>query len=146
MIILPISLVFVLATWQQTLVSGQIQFVKGSPQVRLANGGLVSGSIQFSREGRPFSSFDGIPYATADRFEEAKPLQEPSWEGVLNATNPGPVCPQQAFAGTEFSGEENCLNLNVHVAMNNSGTGSTGHAVMVWIHGGGFMMGAGNKY
>jgi len=99
--------------------SGEVYFKKGSPQVKLGNEGqVVSGKVQFSREGRPFLSFTGIPYAEVPgRFEEAKLLSEPNWEGVLDATKGTPTCPQLSNTGS--TGHEDCLFMNIQVPMNN---------------------------
>src|SRR5687768_2733518 len=64
--------------------SGEVYFKQGSPQVKLGKEGqVVSGQLQYSREGKPYLSFTGIPYAEVPgRFEEAKLLSKPNWEGV----------------------------------------------------------------
>lgn len=145
----PLTLIaVVLVAWQldSLLVSGQVHFKKGAPHVKLANGGLLSGIVKFSRDGRPYNSFVGIQYATAERFQEPQPITVPSWQGILSATKPGAMCPQRAFTGPEVYGEEDCLSLNVYVPMNNTGTGKRGYAVMVWVHGGGFTYGSGVTY
>lgn len=140
----------ILAAWQQEsfLVSGEVHFKKGAPHVKLANGGLISGIVKFSRDGRPYNTFIGIQYAkVAERFQEPVPLLEPTWEGVLSATKPGPMCAQSGFMDRSvLFGEEDCLNLNVYVPMNNTGTGKKGYPVLFWLHGGGFTYGGGLGY
>ncbi len=128
---------------QQESVSGELHFKKGSPHVKLAHGGLISGTVKFSREGRPYNSFIGIQYAkVAERFAESVPLLEPTWEGVLSATAPGPMCAQPELGNSSvLLGEENCLNLNVYVPMSQTGSGGKGYPVLFWIHGGAFSYG-----
>ena len=133
--------------------SGSVFFKKGSPHVILGNKGVLSGKVLFSRDGRPFSAFNGIPYASIPgRFEEAELITEVNWEGVKSSVKPGPLCTQSPFmsgAGAAIQittfGEEDCLNLNVYVPMNNTGK-KEGYPVMVWVHGGGFMFGGGYGY
>lgn len=115
----------------------EVHFMKGAPHVKLAHGGLISGTIKFSRDGRPYNSFVGIPYATIpERFHEPVPITQAASTEVFKATEPGPICPQEFFAGKQTTTED-CLNLNVYVPMNTTGPGKKGYPVMVWIHGGG---------
>ncbi len=90
-------------------------------------------------------SFAGIPYAQARRFAAPEPV--PAWSEVREATVAGPVAPQPRRPLGEFShgplppGSESCLNLNVWMPP----PGAAGlRPVLVWIHGGGFVLGAGS--
>ncbi len=70
------------------------------------------------------------------------PVPQPEWKGIFNAYTYGAVCPQ-VFDPVELEpGEkvhnEDCLTLNIWVPS----TSSTKKAVMVFIHGGGFVTGA----
>jgi para-nitrobenzyl esterase len=88
--------------------------------------------------------FLNIPYAEPPEGENAwRPPQEAApWEEPLDATAPGPSCPQStegvtaAFVTTPPS-DPDCLRLNVW-----SPDGAADVPVMVWIHGGGFSNGS----
>lgn len=90
--------------------------------------------------------FKGIPYAKAERFH--RPKEADAWEGVLNTTNYGFVCPLLDSTSKPM-GElmvphrywimnEDCLNLNVWTL----GCDDKKRPVMVWLHGGGFEAGS----
>jgi para-nitrobenzyl esterase len=87
----------------------------------------------------------GIPYAKAPsgsrRFKAPEP--QPEWNGVLNAYEFGAVCPQvydpiELDNPKEKVNVEDCLTLNIwsHPAEDDK------KAVMVFIHGGGFVSGS----
>lgn len=89
--------------------------------------------------------FKGIPYAKARRFHAPEPVEP--WEGVLEATSYGYVCPLLELP--KPNGElnvphrywvmnEDCQNLNVWTPSCDSGK----RPVMVWLHGGGFESGS----
>jgi para-nitrobenzyl esterase len=89
--------------------------------------------------------FKGIPYAAAPvgehRWKEPKPA--PAWQGVRDATEFGAQCVQgQLFDDIRFSraASEDCLNLNIWTP---AASANDRLPVMVWIHGGGFQVGAG---
>ena len=71
------------------------------------------------------------------------------WEGVRDASVPGPKCMQPSGQGGSFYGEadfetsEDCLVLNVWTRAAHEGEGLP---VMVWIHGGALVTGAGSDY
>lgn len=139
-----ILLFFILAT----AVSGEVYFSRGLPHVKLTPKSIVSGSIKYSRDGRPYSMFSAIPYASVPkRFAESQLITEPFWDGVKPFTEPGPVCPQQEIGNhdQELIGQEDCLVLNVNVPMNNTRE-TGGYPVMVFIHGGGFTYASGMIY
>lgn len=87
----------------------------------------------------------GIPYAHAEeRFVPAEDTEP--WDGVLDATEPGPISPQSAMlgmsAGNQDGTDNNCQNLNIWTPGINDGGK---RAVMVWLHGGGFSTGSANE-
>lgn len=84
-------------------------------------------------------AYEGIPYATQQRWQNSSPTT-PS--GVINATAFGPVCPQPNPNGN-LNMSEDCLFLNVWTP---TWAGpSSNLPVMVFIHGGAFVEGAGSS-
>ena len=87
----------------------------------------------------------GIPFATAERFQA--PIDIESWNGELDATTRGPICPQvpgmlEMMLGFDASTmNEDCLNLNVFTPVNNE---AAALPVLVWIHGGAYTNGSGS--
>ena len=97
-------------------------------------------------------TFKGIDYAQARRFEA--PQDPEPWEGVQTALYYGNQCHQaprftwnddaEAFLYQWDDGvqSDNCLNLNVWTKGINDGKK---RPVMVWLHGGGYAMGASSE-
>ena len=67
------------------------------------------------------------------------------WTGVRDATEPGEQCAQLARRGNRESFGEDCLYLNV-ATPSGGNTRRDRLPVMVWIHGGSFVFGAGANY
>jgi len=93
-------------------------------------------------------TFKGIPFALPPvgelRWRAPQPAQD--WEGVRDALEFGPNCAQNGWGnngGIAAGSSEDCLYLNVWrpegLAQGNKA------AVMVWIHGGGFVFGSGSS-
>ena len=89
--------------------------------------------------------FKGIPYARAERFCKPQPLDP--WEGELDATSFGYVCPlltQERPSGElmvphrYWLMDEHCQNLNIWTP----GLDDQKRPVLVWLHGGGFGSGS----
>ncbi|KAJ2938574.1 hypothetical protein O0L34_g13072 [Tuta absoluta] len=86
--------------------------------------GYVCGARRVTPSGLQYASFRGVPYAEPPfgplRFQELKPLE--SWHGMLDATRPGNVCPQDdVFYGplmTPTGMSESCIFANIHVPFN----------------------------
>jgi len=101
---------------------------------------LDSGLIAAS--GTTVRSYKGIPYAAAPvgdlRWKPPQPAKP--WKGI-RVTNAFPaMCPQAPFIPGPQS--EDCLGLNVWTP---AGPASKKLPVMVWIHGGGFVIGASSQ-
>eukprot|EP00095_Tigriopus_kingsejongensis_P002295 maker-scaffold400_size182785-snap-gene-0.23 protein:Tk02295 transcript:maker-scaffold400_size182785-snap-gene-0.23-mRNA-1 annotation:"liver carboxylesterase" len=100
---------------------------------------------------KKYYQFLGIPYAEAPvdglRFKGPEPKK--AWKDALNVTAFKAVCPQ-TDADQTVIGEEDCLFLNVftpRIPAQDSTRGTRKSSllpVMVFIHGGNFIMGSGN--
>lgn len=90
--------------------------------------------------------FKGVPYAQppvgALRWRPPQPAKP--WAGVHEAQAFGPDCMQNRVGWddtqTKLPVSEDCLTLNVWTPAN-----ATKAPVMVWIHGGGYVMGSGSQ-
>ena len=88
--------------------------------------------------------YRNIPFAQAQRFGLPQPV--PAWQGTRDASVHGPVCPQGLSPITPVMGtpsqaeqDEDCLTLSVAVPAKPS---SAPRAVMLWLHGGAYVVGA----
>lgn len=112
--------------------------------VVMSTAGQVRGRVESG-----IATFRGIPYAEPPtgslRFRP--PARRRPWDGVRDATNWGLVAPQSTFpfwltdiVAPKIPQGEDCLNLNVW----SPALGKDAKLpVLVWIHGGGFLMGSG---
>src|SRR5262245_21132063 len=105
------------------------------------------GTLEGVRE-RDISVFRGVPFARPPvgplRFRP--PERMTPWTGVRDATRFAPAAPQQASIlgpalnlGLDATSED-CLYLNVWTAGPDAGR----RPVLVWVHGGAFILGAGS--
>ena len=117
----------------------QFERKAGTSTVKTAQG-LIQG---YRHDG--LTIFKGIPYATAVRFHAPEPVQP--WEGVLDASSYGYVCP--LLTNEQPRGElyvphrfwpmdEHCQNLNIWTPGLDDGK----RPVLVWLHGGGYAAGS----
>ena len=123
------------------------QSVTAAPQVVIDTGELSGEHLPGGVD-----AFLGIPYAAppTGRFRWRPPRPAGHWDGVRDATNYGPMCPQRDpretapdwikahFAAVPRS--EDCLNLNVWTPAERPGP----LPVMVYIHGGNMKFGSGS--
>jgi para-nitrobenzyl esterase len=85
-------------------------------------------------------TYQGIRYATAERWKMPKPAPWPS-ASVAQYTDFGPICPQNKPPQPD---SEDCLFLNVW-APASALTSATKLPVMVFIHGGAYVIGSGSS-
>lgn len=93
------------------------------------------------------SAWLGVPYAQppigAQRFMPASPVAP--WGGVRDATRFGAACPQKVMGSMKSLGpalDEDCLTLNIW----SPAADGKKRPVMVWIHGGAFLLGSARAY
>ncbi|XP_037609456.1 bile salt-activated lipase-like [Sebastes umbrosus] len=87
---------------------------------------------------RSVDVFKGIPFAAEPRtFEKPKP--HPGWDGILKATKFAKRCHQMSMLQTSSFGSEDCLYLNIWVPQGRHV--SSNLPVMIWLYGGGFLVG-----
>lgn len=95
-----------------------------------------------------FRVFQGVPYAAAPvgPLRWQPPVAPARWTSVRDATKPGLRCIQDTQADPDFGRPigEDCLNLTVWTP--DGATTRSPRAVMVWIHGGGFLNGSSDIY
>ncbi|XP_013178301.1 PREDICTED: esterase FE4-like [Papilio xuthus] len=107
-----------------------------APEVTIEQG-VLSGKLSTSGM---FYEYIGIPYATTNSSTRFKaPGAPPSWEGVYKAVDEIYFCPQPVYIG--YIGVEDCLKINVYVPT----MAKPPFPVMVYIHGGTFIVGGGGK-
>ena len=113
----------------------------------MVSGGMVRGVV--GEDG--LKQYHGIPFAAPPTGERrwAPPAPPQPWSEVKDASQPGPVCMQPQGQGGSFYGfgdfeaSEDCLTLNVWTRAEHIGEQLP---VMVWIHGGALVTGAGSQY
>lgn len=93
-------------------------------------------------------AFRGVRYATAARF--APPGPPAPWDGIREATGPGPIAPQLPARVAAVTGpssdddapqDEDCLRVDVR-APAAALTDGVPRPVLVWLHGGAYVIGA----
>lgn len=119
-------------------------FAAGTAPVATVTGGQVRGRLL--PEG-PGAVFKGIPFAQppvgALRWHEPVPVA--GWSGIRDALESGPPAAQASLGWNDTfaaAGREDCLYLDVWTP---SWQSSARLPVMVWIHGGGNVAGAGGS-
>merc|ERR1711959_187033 len=118
-----------------------------SAQVANSSLGLILGKVSHGvKRGVPnvtCNAYYGVPYAEPPtgnlRFASPQPWSAQFPEPGFDATKPGRSCPQ--LAGTD--GDEDCLNLNVFTPA--ASRPGSDHNVMIFIHGGAFVVGSGTS-
>ena len=121
-----------------------------SVQTKLGTITGVTKEVTFLNNKYQIDRYLGIPYAKPPmgdlRFQEPEPFGQ--FSETYNADEFGASCPQPTYITNmpaEKKIDEDCLFLNVYVPRQKSDDPS-GHAVMLFIHGGGFRTGSGTHY
>ncbi|KAJ6666150.1 hypothetical protein lerEdw1_001054 [Lerista edwardsae] len=129
------------------------------PEVLTKNGRLQGKHVKVSGAGRDVDVFLGVPYAKPPvgplRFSPPQPAEP--WTGFRDATSYPPMCLQDLQMGQALQDmfsttnakipletAEDCLYLNIHTPSHSDK--KTKLPVMVWIHGGGLLVGAASTY
>nr|XP_028595329.1 fatty acyl-CoA hydrolase precursor, medium chain-like isoform X1 [Podarcis muralis]XP_028595330.1 fatty acyl-CoA hydrolase precursor, medium chain-like isoform X2 [Podarcis muralis] len=147
----------ILASWATVLTAeGQNP---SPPQVLTKNGKLQGQQVQVSGAERKVDVFLGIPYAKPPlgplRFSQPQPAEP--WSNLRDATSYPPMCLQDPEVGQMLSDmftnkkekvslsiSEDCLYLNIFTPARSDKNSKL--PVMVWIHGGGLLVGAASTY
>merc|ERR1711988_1104458 len=111
--------------------------------VNLSKGKLQGARLDYDF-GQYYYAFKGIPYARPPvkelRFKA--PVEVGHWPDTLDVTEDGSLCPQFDISHNEPIGDEDCLTLNVYTPKMDSKK----RAVMVYFHGGAYIMGGGASF
>ena len=99
--------------------------------------GPVNGSVVSLATNKTVIAYLGIPFAKAERFEY--PVPPDKWTSILQANKIDKICPQPSQPSRLPLLNEDCLLLNVYVPGN--ATSNSRLAVMLWIHGGAYIIG-----
>lgn len=123
------------------------------PEVDTLLGRLRGRQVHVKGTQRLVNVFLGVPFAQPPlghgRFSAPRPAQ--AWEGVQNASTDPPMCPQdlERMDNGRFTVDgkhrvfpisEDCLVLNIYCP--SEPAVGAGRPVMVWVHGGGLIVGA----
>ncbi|KAL1501922.1 hypothetical protein ABEB36_007153 [Hypothenemus hampei] len=105
--------------------------------------GQLKGTTGTNIDGENFYKFYGIPYAKPPinelRFQPPQPIDP--WPGIRDASKIGNSSVSRDDFTREIIGDEDCLYLNVYTRFLPS-SNSELQPVMVYIHGGGFVVGS----
>src|SRR5579872_5084976 len=128
-------------------VAGIAELGDGMDQVVSATVEIAQGKLQgVARDG--VLRFNGIPFAKPPigRLRWRPPEAPDPWTGTRDAARFGNIAPQiesasgAVLGGTPGTRSEDCLYLNIQTPACDAAK----RAVLVWIHGGGFVNGAGS--
>lgn len=129
------------------------------PVVDTAHGQVLGKYVSLEGFAQPVAVFLGVPFAKPPlgslRFAPPQPAEP--WTFVKNTTSYPPMCSQDPVTGQvlselftnrkeniDFKFSEDCLYLNIYTPADL--TKQSRLPVMVWIHGGGLMVGGASTY
>uniref|UniRef100_A0A8D2JSY9 Carboxylic ester hydrolase n=1 Tax=Sciurus vulgaris TaxID=55149 RepID=A0A8D2JSY9_SCIVU len=129
------------------------------PVVDTVYGKVLGKYVSLEGSAQPVAVFLGVPFAKPPlgslRFAPPQPAEP--WSSVKNTTSYPPMCSQDAVAGQRVSDlltnrkenvplkfSEDCLYLNIYTPADL--TKRSRLPVMVWIHGGGLVVGGASTY
>ncbi|KAM4801397.1 liver carboxylesterase 1-like isoform X1 [Urocitellus parryii] len=129
------------------------------PVVDTVHGKVLGQYVSLEGSAQPVAVFLGVPFAKPPlgplRFAPPQPAEP--WSSVKNATSYPPMCSQDAVGGQvlselftnrkeniPFRFSEDCLYLNIYTPADL--TKKSRLPVMVWIHGGGLVVGGASTY
>ena len=123
--------------------SGLVDAAQQDMAVIQLDSGPIRGKVQ---DGVRF--YAGIPYAAPPigdlRWKSPQPVK--SWTNIRECVEFGPICPQPGSPGMKEedikTASEDCLYLNIWAPLKKS---AEKKPVMVWIHGGAFVVGSGSS-
>ncbi|XP_076686877.1 juvenile hormone esterase-like [Andrena cerasifolii] len=123
------------------LLATDISCILAKPVIHTREGS-VRGTVLKTWKGREIFAFLGVPYAEPPigRFRFRNPVPKRPWGGILDAQTEGEQCTQ--LSGNNVTGSEDCLFLNTYTPKRKR---NALLPVMVFIHGGAFRTGNGNR-
>ncbi|KAL8564529.1 hypothetical protein ACOMHN_003287 [Nucella lapillus] len=138
------------SVWSVLFLALMTHTVCSVPVIHAPWGALRGISVQ-GDGGRKMNAYMGIAYAVPPVGERRfrKPEAHPGLEKgeVFEADKVMPACPQEPLLISQTrETSEDCLKLDVYVPVENDSTTSKPYAVMVFIHGGGLIMGDAYSY
>lgn len=121
-------------------INDSLLFTKTKVNIKV-NEGIVRGVIEKLPNGQNYMRFSNIPYAKPPinelKFKSPQKLLKFN-KDEIDCTREGHPCPQRSTVTKKYIGSEDCLHLNVYAPADPDS--SKKKAVMVFIHGGGFLM------
>ncbi|GFO42268.1 carboxylic ester hydrolase [Plakobranchus ocellatus] len=115
----------------------------GTPEIRIPTGRILGQDKLSYITQRPYYVYYGIPFAEPPigrlRFQEPQPFVGTGPDVIISSNSYRPACMQAQYSGIM---DEDCLHLNIFVPQG----GTTIKKVLVWIHGGAFVIGDAKTY
>ena len=115
------------------------------------NIGIIIGKIEtvkFQNRNYQIIKYLGIPYAEdpSNELRFMKPIPFERFKRPYNATYFRPACLQTGYGQTQQVTSEDCLFLNVYAPVDSASTAKKKYPVLIYVHGGKFLVGASNDY